>query len=74
LQNLHLLSVDRPDTEHPRGLLRLTVQAERAVVAACRDCGVVADLALATPSAHDPGQSQTFARTPSHQGKPVCRR
>ena len=48
LEGLHLLAVDRfdpdpsPDAEHPRGLLRLTVQTDPPEVVACRDCGVFA--------------------------------
>ncbi|MCI3926377.1 ISL3 family transposase [Paenibacillus sp. TRM 82003] len=48
LDGLHLLALHRldpdpsPDAEHPRGLLRLTVQTGPPEVVACRDCGVLA--------------------------------
>jgi transposase len=44
LNGLHLLVSNRldADAEHPRGLLRLTVETGRPEVVACRDCGVLA--------------------------------
>ncbi|WP_432507214.1 ISL3 family transposase [Kineococcus arenarius] len=44
LDGLHLLAVERVqhDTQHPRGLLRLTVQTDPPEVVACRTCGVLA--------------------------------
>jgi transposase len=48
LDGVHLLALNRSepstdsDAEHPRGLLRLTVETERPEVVACRDCGVLA--------------------------------
>ena len=44
LDGVHLLTLTRlhPDAEHPRGLLRLTIQTDAPEVVACRRCAVVA--------------------------------